>query len=58
MPHSRFDVCVVGGGPAGLTLVGGALDNNKSVLWIDESGFTGGRLQELYREVPRFTDKQ
>ncbi|KAK0655600.1 pyridine nucleotide-disulfide oxidoreductase-domain-containing protein [Cercophora newfieldiana] len=49
---------VVGGGPAGIAVVGNLLENlpksNGSIAWIDRAGFNGGRVSK-YREVPSNT---
>lgn len=44
---------VVGAGPAGIAVVGNLLEARKrSILWVDQT-FSGGRLEQFYREVPR-----
>ena len=49
--HYRFpDVCVVGGGPAGLATAIGALDDGKQVLLIDDNPELGGHA--LHSIVP------
>lgn len=48
----RFQVAVIGAGPAGLATVGCLLDANvQSLVWIDGE-FGAGRLA-LYEAVPR-----
>lgn len=46
---------VVGGGPAGLAVVGNLIDRitDGKVMWIDPY-FEGGRIHRKYREVPRY----
>lgn len=56
MPAQKFNVAVIGAGPAGLTAVGQLLDVSPAlhhILWIDPS-FTAGRLH-LYPKVPSNT---
>lgn len=50
----NISITVIGGGPAGLAIVGNLLESKwqGSIVWIDPE-FKGGRLNE-YREVPRF----
>lgn len=51
---SEYCAVVVGGGPAGLTVVGNLMDNNlQRILWVDPS-FDGGRVNAKYRNVPRY----
>lgn len=40
----NFDVCVVGGGPAGVSAACAAARMNKSVLLVERNGFLGGAL--------------
>jgi len=50
----KYEAVVVGAGPAGLAVVGNLLEQKKTpILWVDNK-FHGGRLDESYREVPRF----
>lgn len=50
----RYEAVVVGAGPAGLAVVGNLLERDiKPILWVDGK-FEGGRLNEYYREVPRY----
>lgn len=50
----RYEAVVVGAGPAGLAVVGNLLEREiKPILWVDGK-FEGGRLNEYYREVPRY----
>lgn len=52
-PVKKYEAVVVGAGPAGLAVVGNLLERDvKPILWVDEK-FSGGRLHEFYREVPR-----
>ena len=52
--ESKYEAVVVGAGPAGLAVVGNLLEQKKvPILWVDNK-FHGGRLDESYREVPRF----
>jgi len=49
----KYDAVVVGGGPAGIAVVGNLLERNLSpILWVDDE-FNGGRVNRNYREVPR-----
>lgn len=49
----KYQAVVVGAGPAGIAAVGNLLEQEKGpVLWVDEL-FSGGRLNQYYREVPR-----
>jgi len=50
----KYEAIVVGAGPAGLAVVGNLLERDvKPILWVDDK-FSGGRLNEFYREVPRY----
>jgi len=50
----KYEAVVVGAGPAGLAVVGNLLDGGlKPILWVDDK-FSGGRLDQFYREVPRY----
>lgn len=49
----KFAATVIGGGPAGMAVVGNLLEQQKGpVLWLDEGLFGGGRLHRRYRSVP------
>lgn len=49
----KYEAVVVGAGPAGLAVIGNLLERDiKPILWVDGK-FSGGRLNEYYREVPR-----
>lgn len=49
----KYGAVVVGGGPAGISVVGNLLKLKKEpILWVDQL-FRGGRLNKHYREVPR-----
>ncbi|TID21845.1 hypothetical protein E2P81_ATG05112 [Venturia nashicola] len=51
----KYQALVVGAGPAGIAVVGNLLAENKApILWVDHK-FSGGRLNEYYREVPSNT---
>jgi len=51
----KYEAVVVGAGPAGLAVIGNLLERDiKPILWVDGK-FEGGRLNEYYREVPRYT---
>jgi heterodisulfide reductase subunit A-like polyferredoxin len=55
--EERYQFVVVGAGPAGLTAVANLIDMGVSrIAWIDLS-FSGGRMGEKYREIPRFVLK-
>lgn len=48
----KYEALVVGGGAAGIGVIGNLLDQKKEpILWVDDL-FDGGRLNKFYREVP------
>lgn len=48
----RYEAVVVGGGAAGIGVVGNLLELRQGpILWVDDL-FDGGRLNKHYREVP------
>ena len=52
--HATHKWCVVGGGPAGIVVVGLLLDLNvpgKDILWVDPE-FNVGRMGQYYQTVP------
>ncbi|KAF2083677.1 hypothetical protein K490DRAFT_51050 [Saccharata proteae CBS 121410] len=50
-----YGAVVVGGGPAGITVVGNLLEQRvKRILWVDPK-FEAGRVNARYREVPSNT---
>lgn len=52
-PSGKYKALVVGAGPAGIAVVGNLLAHKQTpILWVDHK-FSGGRLNEYYREVPR-----
>lgn len=53
--HSnKYGAVVVGGGPAGITVVGNLLEQDvKPILWVDDR-FEAGRVNRAYRDVPRY----
>jgi len=51
--RSKYAAIVVGGGPAGITVVGNLLEQKiNPILWVDDH-FEAGRVNRSYREVPR-----
>ncbi len=54
--HKHVGAVVIGGGPAGVAVVGNLLEHLPkdagNIVWIDKGGFQGGRLQ-FYQDVPR-----
>lgn len=56
--NAALEAVVVGGGPAGLAVVGNLLEQlpetNRRQLWVDPS-FTAGRVNARYRQVPSNT---
>ncbi|GAB7346760.1 hypothetical protein MBLNU459_g1864t1 [Dothideomycetes sp. NU459] len=53
--RSKYAAVVVGGGPAGITVVGNLLERKVNpILWVDEK-FEAGRVNRAYREVPSNT---
>lgn len=52
--RSKYAAVVVGGGPAGITVVGNLLERRVTpILWVDDQ-FQAGRVNRSYREVPRY----
>lgn len=50
-----YEAVVIGGGPAGITVVGNLLEQKvEPILWVDNA-FNGGRINRCYREVPSNT---
>lgn len=50
-----YEAVVIGGGPAGITVVGNLLEQKvEPILWVDNA-FNGGRVNRCYREVPSNT---
>jgi len=53
--RSKYAAVVVGGGAAGITVVGNLLERRVNpILWVDDK-FEGGRINRSYREVPSNT---
>lgn len=51
--RTPYGAVVVGGGPAGITVVGNLLEQRQQkLLWVDPA-FRAGRVNAAYREVPR-----
>lgn len=51
----QYEAVVVGGGPAGITVLGNLLERGvKPILWVDDR-FNAGRVNARYREVPSNT---
>jgi cation diffusion facilitator CzcD-associated flavoprotein CzcO len=54
MHSQKYSAVVVGGGPAGIAVVGNLLEMGLSkIAWVDPY-FDGGRINRKYREVPRY----
>lgn len=54
----NYGAVVVGGGPAGITVLGNLLEQQANLpaqrlLWVDPH-FRAGRVNSRYREVPRY----
>lgn len=50
-----YDAVVIGAGPGGLTCVSNLLDQGLSKVAMIDDGFSAGRINERYREVPSNT---
>ena len=51
----RYDAVVIGAGPGGLTAASNLIDHGFERLCIIDPSFTGGRINDRYREVPSNT---
>lgn len=52
--QDKYAAVVVGGGPAGITVIGNLLERKlQPILWVDDK-FEAGRVNRSYREVPRY----
>ena len=54
-PLPVYDAVVIGAGPGGLTCASNLLDQGLSKICMVDPGFTAGRIDEKYREVPSNT---
>ena len=52
--QKETDVCVIGGGPAGIGAAVAAARHNKHVILIEKRGFTGGNVTACYVENPDY----